>query len=56
MSGKAYELSENNQPIWEAFAENRIKDILAKQMEKHGRTDHKAARLSLSQYKEAAIL
>ena len=56
MSGKAYDLSENNQPIWEAFAENRMKDIISKQMKKRGETDNKAARLSLSQYKEAAIL
>lgn len=52
---KFYELSEDNQPVWDNFAKIRLAEIIDRQKER-GEVNEKSAAINLAQYKEAAIL
>jgi hypothetical protein len=55
IGSRSYELSKQNQPIWDQFASKRLAEIKAKQMD-HGEINEYSANNNVAQYKECAIL
>ena len=52
---KKFSLSENNQPIFDEFAEARFDEIIKGQISRGKKVNERSAHINVAQYKEVAI-